>query len=53
MTLPLCSMFPIALLEERGYICGMMTIMMIMVIIVMMMIMKIIFKWYEKRQKNC
>ena len=52
MTLPLCSMFPIGLLEERGYICGMMTIMMMMVIIGMMMIMKIIFKCYDGYQKR-
>ena len=33
MTLPLCNMFLIGLLQGREHICGMMTIMMIMVIV--------------------
>ena len=43
MTLLFCSMFLIGLLQGRGYICDMMTIMMVMVIIGIMMIMKVIF----------
>ena len=44
MTLLLCSMFPIGLLQGSGQTYGMMTIMIMMVIIwMMMMIMKIIF----------
>ena len=37
MTLLLCSLSLIGLLQGRGYICGMMTIMMMMVVIEMMM----------------
>ena len=33
MTLPLCNMFLIGLLQGREHICGMMTILMIMVIV--------------------
>ena len=54
MTLPFCNMFLIGLLQGRGHICGMMTIMMIMVII------RLLgddnddkfFKWYDDYKKR-
>ena len=53
MTLPLCNMFLIGLLQGRGHICGMMTIMMIMVIIGLLGDDNDdkFFKWYDDYKK--
>ena len=51
MTLLLCSMSLIGLLQERGYICGMMTIMMMMMVVIGMM-MKINFLSGKMAIKN-
>ena len=51
MTLLLCSMSLVGLLQERGYICGMMTITMMMVVVIGMM-MKIKFLSGKKAIKN-
>ena len=48
MTLLLCSMFPIDLLQGSGHISGMMTVNIVM----MMVMMNIFFKWYDNYRKR-
>ena len=53
MTLLLCNMFPVGLLQGKCYICGMMTIMMMMVLIGLLGVMMKInfFGWYYGYKK--
>ena len=48
MTLLLCSMFPIDLLQGSEHICGMMSVNIVM----MMVMMNIFFKWYDNYRKR-